>query len=264
MPDINDQDYLLNNQYRDAANLDARVRLHQMYSTNPYNWHRWCFDQLDLPPDARVLELGCGPGYLWRENLDRIPPEWTVIVSDFSAGMLDQARANLAGRAFSFELIDAQVIPYDDATFDAVIANHMLYHIPDRAAALSEMRRVLNTTGAAYLATNGQRHLRELYALRNRFSLDSNFGWNARAHDLFSLDTGGDELRRWFNTVELRRFHDNLMVTAAAPLVDYILSMANPEAVEQHRAELTAFIEAELQAEGVIHITKDSGLLIAR
>ncbi len=74
MPDINDQDYLLNNQYRDAANLDARVRLHQMYSTNPYNWHRWCFDQLDLPPDARVLELGCGPGYLWRENPDRIPP----------------------------------------------------------------------------------------------------------------------------------------------------------------------------------------------
>ncbi len=264
MPNIDDQNYLLNDQYRDAANLDARVRLHQMYSTNPYNWHRWCFDQLDLPPDARVLELGCGPGYLWRENLDRIPPDWTIIVSDFSAGMLDQARANLAGYKFSFELIDAQVTPYDDATFAAVIANHMVYHIPNRASALAEMRRVLNATGAAYLATNGQRHLRELYNLRNRFSLESDFGWNARAYEFFSLDTGGDELRHWFSTVDVRRYHDNLMVTAAAPLVDYILSMANPETAEQHRAELTAFIEAELQAEGVIHITQDSGMLIAR
>ncbi len=85
-----------------------------------------------------------------------------------------------------------------------------------------------------------------------------------RAYEFFSLDSGGDELRQWFGTVDVRRFHDNLMVTAAAPLVDYILSMANPETAEQHRAELTAFIEAELQAEGVIHITKDSGMLIAR
>jgi len=264
MSNIDDQDYLLNDQYRDSAKLDARVRLHQLYSTNPYNWHRWCFDQLDLPPEARVLELGCGPGYLWRENLDRIPPEWTIIVSDFSAGMLDQARANLTGRDFSFEIIDAQVIPYDDATFDAIIANHMVYHIPNRATALAEMRRVLNPSGAAYFATNGHRHLRELYALKDRFALDTDFGWNTRAHELFSLDNGGDELRQWFTTIEVRRYHDDLVVTAAEPLVDYILSMATPEVAERRRAELTAFVEAELQAEGVIHITKDSGLLIAR
>jgi ubiquinone/menaquinone biosynthesis C-methylase UbiE len=178
--------------------------------------------------------------------------------------MLDQARANLAGRSFSFEIIDAQVIPYDDATFDAVIANHMVYHIPDRAKALSEMRRVLNATGAAYLATNGQRHLRELYELKNRFDLDSDFGWNMRADELFSFDSGGEELRQWFTTVDVHRYHDNLVVTAAEPLVDYILSMTTPEVAAARRAELTAFVEAELQAEGILHITKDSGLLIAR
>ncbi len=75
MSHINDQTYLLNDQYRDSTNLDARVKLHVLFSTNKYGWNRWYFDQLDLPPDARVLELGCGPGYLWRVNLERLSNE---------------------------------------------------------------------------------------------------------------------------------------------------------------------------------------------
>ena len=48
----------------------------------------------------------------------------------------------MAGR-FAYEIIDAQAIPYGTQRFDIVIANHMLYHVPDRAQAIAEMRRVL-------------------------------------------------------------------------------------------------------------------------
>jgi ubiquinone/menaquinone biosynthesis C-methylase UbiE len=264
MPHINDQIYLLKDQYRDSANLDARVRLHVLFSTNKRGWNRWYFDQLDLPLNARILELGCGPGYLWRDNLDRIPQGWSITLSDFSAGMIDQARANLSGHDFRYEIIDAQSIPYDANTFDAVIANHMLYHVPDRAKALSEMRRVLKTTGKAYLATNGHRHLAELSDLTRRFSPQTYFGWGARAHEMFSIDTGSAEVRPWFPSIEVRRYDDGLIVTEVQPLVDYILSMATPEVVAQRRAELTAFIESEMQATGSIHITKESGLFIAQ
>ena len=264
MPKINDQSYLLKDQYRDSANLDARVRLHVLFSTNKQGWNRWYFDQLDLPPNARILELGCGPGYLWRDNLDRIPSGWDTTLSDFSAGMIDQARANLSSQDFRYEIIDAQSIPYDAGTFDAVIANHMLYHVPDRASALSEMRRVLNATGRAYLATNGARHLVELDDLTRRFDPQVNLGWDQRAHDMFSIDTGSAELQPWFPSIEVRRYDDALIVTEVQPLVDYILSMADPVVAAQCRAELTAFIEGEMQANGAIHITKDSGLFIAR
>ena len=59
--------------------------------------------------------------------------------------MLDAAWRNLVitGRSFKFEEIDAQSIPYETKTFDAVIANHMLYHVPDRAKAIAEIKRVL-------------------------------------------------------------------------------------------------------------------------
>src|SRR5437868_570166 len=57
-----------------------------------------------------------------------------ITLSDFSPGMLQEARQNLAGspQSFSFQVIDAQSIPLDAGSCDCVIANHMLYHVPDR------------------------------------------------------------------------------------------------------------------------------------
>ena len=115
----------LEQQYRDPSNLNARARLHAEFSTNKYGWCRWVFDQLHLPDRCRILELGCGPGWLWKQNLQRIPPGWDITLSDFSAGMTDTAREALAdaGRAFSFEVIDAQSIPFEDEALDTVIAD---------------------------------------------------------------------------------------------------------------------------------------------
>ena len=80
MSKIADQHYLRSDQYRDSANLDARIVLHRRFSTNTYGWYRWCFDRFDLPPRADILELGCGPAYLWHEMIDRVQAEWAVIL----------------------------------------------------------------------------------------------------------------------------------------------------------------------------------------
>ena len=146
---LNDPQYI-SKQYRDAANLTARISLHQRFGTNPYNWQPWVFDHFDLPSQCRVLELGCGTGNLWLENLERIPPGWQITLSDQSKGMVEQARSSLDGqRPFQFEVIDAQSasFPLESGNFDAVIANHMLYHLADRPTAFSEIRRVLKPGG---------------------------------------------------------------------------------------------------------------------
>ncbi len=276
MSRIIDQSYLLDEQYKDAANLDARVRLHLLFSVNKYGWYLWCFDQYALPAQARGLEIGCGPAHLWVANLDRLPPDWHITLSDFSSGMLEEAKHNLTRmlpastslrstqsvNQFSFEIVDVQQIPFEADMFDAVIANHMLQHVPDRARALAEMQRVLKPGGVVYLATNSLSHLHELFELEHRFDPAIDSQWGAHRRQSFSLDEGGTEAQRSFRDMRVVRYEDALAVTQAKPLVDYNLSTVNASILQLRRAELLSFIEDELSQYGVIHISKESGMFI--
>ena len=88
--------YLREVQYRDDSNLNARAELHRRFSVDRRGLQPWTFDQLELPPDGRLLEVGCGPGMLWTANSGRVPEGWRVVLSDFSPGM---ARAEAAAQA---------------------------------------------------------------------------------------------------------------------------------------------------------------------
>src|SRR5215217_2248683 len=106
MSHIADQTYL-RKQYQNASNLNDRIQLHVRFSTNRYDFQQWVFDHLKLAPHSRVLEVGCGPGSLWRPNLARIPEDWQITLSDFSPGMLEAARQSLVGaRPFAFQDAD--------------------------------------------------------------------------------------------------------------------------------------------------------------
>ena len=71
-----DQEYLLTSQYNNADNLNARIQLHKRFSTNRYDFSRWIFDHFTMAAQARIIEVGCGPGELWLNNMDRIPKDW--------------------------------------------------------------------------------------------------------------------------------------------------------------------------------------------
>ena len=58
-------------------------------------------------------------------------------------------------RDAEFAVMDAQAIEAEDSSFDLVIANHILYHVPDRRKALSEIHRVLKIGGRAVMTANG-------------------------------------------------------------------------------------------------------------
>ena len=264
MSKFNDQEYLKNDQYRDASNLDARIELHLRFSTNQYGWFPWIFDTLEtLPTPARVLELGCGPGYMWKECINRVPDGWSITLSDFSDGMVDAAWRNLVvtGRAFKYEQIDAQSIPYADETFDIVIANHMLFHLPDRLKGLAEIQRVLKSGGYLIATTVGSGHLAEIKNWRKLMSLDIDI---LSPDNPFTLDNGIEQITPFFSQVEIKRYEDNLRVTEIEPLMAYIHSAFREEELsEPALAKLRQELEDILSQEGEIFITKDSGLFLA-
>jgi ubiquinone/menaquinone biosynthesis C-methylase UbiE len=254
---------LLREQYKDGSNLYARMRLHARFSTNRYGIFRWIFDQLKLSETARVLELGSGTAQLWMRNADRVPREWKIVLSDFSFGMLNESRANLASieRPFAIAQADAQALPFRDGIFDAVITNFMLYHVPDVPLAMREIRRVLIPDGSCCAATLGKEHLREFDELVRRFVGVPRMS-SAASH--FGLENGGDLMRTAFPTVEILKYHDGLVVTEAQPLIDYLnSSVARARANAEQENALRQHIEGEIAARGSIHITKDAGLFIA-
>jgi ubiquinone/menaquinone biosynthesis C-methylase UbiE len=251
----------INKQYGNASNLNARLLLHQRFSTNKYGWERWLFDQLMFPVRGSVLELGCGTGKLWLENSDRIPVELEVILSDISAGMVQEARNNIGGIRpdFRFEVIDAQLIPFNESVFDMVIAVHMLYHMSELDKALKEIQRVLKSTGIFYASTIGKNHLKELSLLAGRFDYRL-ASWGQGPLDSFSLENGAEQLEKYFTSVSLHRYPDSLIVTDAGMLTNYIASGLKEETSDRYE-DLAQFVEQELQANnGRLNISKDWGV----
>lgn len=264
MSKFTDQQYLTTDQYKDASNLDSRLEIHKRFSTNPYGWFNWIFDTLArLPKDANVLELGSGSGALWLNIADRIPANWNITLSDLSQGMLDAAWRNLVvtGRNFKFEQIDAQSIPYNDETFDIVIANHMLHHVPDRLKALAEIKRVLKKGGHLITTTVGEFHMREM---NNWLAHASNYKQTSMFSLLFTLENGLDQLKPFFSKIGCSRYDDNLCVTEVEPVMAYIRSaIRSADLSEESLGIIEKELSSILEKEGEILISKDSGLFEA-
>lgn len=262
-------DQLRTRQYRDASKLDARIALHRRFSVNPQGWPDWLFEQLvalGFPADARILELGAGAGTLWCDCSEQVPSGWRVRLSDFSEGMLADARGRLGARAerFDFEVIDAQSIPHPDASFDCVIANHMLYHVEDRALALSEIRRVLKPGGTLFASTLARASMGELERLVRTAAprLDFRFG---RMAYRFLLDDGNTQLSPFFEAIEVHRYEDALEITEVEPLLAYLRSMILDEPLTETELEqIGADAAQEIAKSGTLHVSKESGVFIAR
>ena len=259
-----DVNYLRDEQYKSGVNLSARIALHTRFSTSPVDWYTWVFDQYDAPDNAKVLELGAGTGGLWKAKFDRVPAGWQITLSDFSPGMVEEQQRNLkdAPHPFKFEVINAESIPYEDQHFDMVIANHMLYHVPDLPKAIAEIRRVLKPGGRLYAATNGVRHMHELDELAR--------GYDPSTENLvdalkFTLEDGADQLAAAFRNVDVRRYDDALVVTEVEPIVAYILSGWRGKFLnsESAVADFAAYIDREMKKTGAIHINKAVGMFVA-
>lgn len=258
-------------QYKDDQNLNARIALHARFSTNPYGWQRWVFDTLEragLPEYAQVLELGCGPGDLWESNRARIPAGWALTLTDASDGMVEAAQEKLGElpTAPAFRTVDAQSIPFAGGTFDAVVANHMLYHVPDRQQALNEVRRVLKPGGMLFATTVGEGHMRELWNLVEPFVPDIHDRTQGVSSRAFSLQSGGEQLVRVFANVARYDYEDGLEVTDVQPVIAYLRSttvLMHCTLEPSQWATIRRIVAAHIETKGAFHITKASGIFIA-
>ncbi|AGX42512.1 MerR family transcriptional regulator [Clostridium saccharobutylicum] len=244
-------------QYKSDRNLNLRSNLHS-YNTNKVDWDIWCFNQIKFPKNAKVLELGCGPGKLWRKNKDNIDKNLNIILSDFSRNMLKIAKEKLknVNHKFEYKEINAEEIPYEDESFDVVIAQHMIYFVPNIEKALSEVNRVLKPGGMFYVTANSCESMAELNELSEAFEPNaglSNNGFSAR----FDLEKGKPMLEKYFDNVSVEILNGKIIVDNPKPVVSYKASTIQGSLIldEEKKEKFTKYLEDYINKNGNISIT---------
>lgn len=96
---------------------------------------------------TRVLEIAAGTGVLTRALAAALPEHVSIVATDLNQPMLDRAATLGTPRPVDWRQADALNLPFDDATFDAVVCQFGVMFFPDKARAFAEARRVLRTGG---------------------------------------------------------------------------------------------------------------------
>jgi SAM-dependent methyltransferase len=111
-------------------------------------------DLLALVPGLAVLEVGCGTGEDARAIADHVGATGRVVALDLNAPVLDEARRRAQGvpGTITFVQGDVQRLDYADASFDRCYCERVLQHVPDPAAAIRELVRVIRPGGRIVVA----------------------------------------------------------------------------------------------------------------
>ena len=252
-------------QYSTSEKLAARARLHQNYSIGEVAWFPWVAKRLAIKEDDQVVDVGCGPGWFWAAAAEMLPTRINLTLVDTSEGMIAEAtsRCNSIGPwHVEGRVADAQSLPLPDATFDAVVAMHMLYHVPDQATAIAEMHRVLKPGGVLAVTTNGTENLQQLYALTTVLGSEP----VDPAATAFGFDVADRLMRRQFGNVSHEIHPSSLRVTDPEDVFMALTSYPPGDGADAATlsAFRTAIDTAFQQGNGVLEVTKQTALFLSR
>ena len=258
---ITGADQSLKTQYLNSTNVSARIRLHSEYSSNQEGWFPWLYRMSDIQDGMNILEIGCGNGALWMENMECIPSHVHITLSDISEGMLRDARNSINDERFSFSCFNAEKIPFEDESFDVVYANHMLFYCESIDQVIKECRRVLKKGGKLICSTYSRLHMKEITELVQEFNQEIMLSSDV-LYERFGLDNGNDILNRYFESVQCIRYEDSIEINTSEPLINYIVSCHGNQnrILIDHYREFRDFV-ADKVKDG-FHITKDAGIFI--
>ena len=252
-------------QYGDSRKLAARARLFGSVEAD-IPWPVWVATEAAFAPGERVLEVGCGPGWFWGAAADALPADLDLTLTDLSPGMVEEAAAKVTGlrrHRVASRVADVSNLPFDDASFDAVLAMHMFYHVPDPALGMAEVARVLKPGGRAIVTTNGRGDMHEIYALGA-----AAFGGPAvnPAALAFGFDEARAIMEAAFGKVTSAPHPARLRLTDAGMIFDALTSFPPGEGASegQQGALRTAIADALARSGGVLDVAKETAVFVGR
>lgn len=260
----------LADQYGTSAKLRIRQEAHERYSERPNDFFAWALAFLELQSGLLVADIGCGPGAY---HAQVVATGCTVIGIDASFGMVADVRRQAADLRLSVWPVQASAerLPLADNSVDRLMANHMLYHVPEQEAALAEMRRVLKPRGRVMLATNAADANDVFHHAHAAAAQALGYVPTPRMTSRFHLGHL-EVVQRFFPGAEVHVRDDAFRFPTLDAALRYYASgnidaIENPPADGSHAARLLPLVADTLRAQvgddGRLRVPKDAGCFVA-
>jgi SAM-dependent methyltransferase len=211
-----DNPVLVQWEYASEERLRTRNALYRELTDGP-GIEQFVFDAVAAAPPKRLLDAGCGIGDIGVRIADELGTQ--VIAVDSSPRMVQIAKE----RGLEASLADVQQLPFADGAFDCVLAAWVLYHVPDRPAAIAELARVLEPGGRLVAATLAAENVREIWDLLGE-------PWERSI--TFDRHNGAAQLEPYFASVERR----DVDFTLTIPNVDALRRVVAAQLTKAHLA----------------------------
>jgi ubiquinone/menaquinone biosynthesis C-methylase UbiE len=157
-------------------------------------------DLMNIPADARVLDVGCGSGWATRLMAEKAQ-DGRVVGIDISDEMIRLARESSASFSnVEFQIASAEKLPFDDAQFTHAFSMESLYYYADIPGALKEIRRVLSRGGFFFTVVDLYEENRPSHQWIDQLNVPVQLLSSAAYRDLFA--------QAGFVNVQDRRIHD--------------------------------------------------------
>ena len=260
----------LRDQYSTPDKLDIRIQAHQRYSERSDDFLAWVLDHLDPKPGDSVVDVGCGRGSYHVPLVQR--GVRVILALDTSPAMVSTSQRQASARGLPVVAIEASAerIPVPELSYDLGMANHVLFHVADVAAALRELRRVLKDGGRAVLTSPGANSSARLESLHREAALRLGYQPAGRVIERFNMDHL--DLVRSVFPITRRHIRDDAFVFPSTDVTLRYYASGMIDAIEDrpvdngHRDRLMRQvgegIDAIIAREGVFRDPKPAGCFV--
>lgn len=243
--------------YKTGEQLKAKHIGTKMVSGRKFE--SWALGLAPLKAGALILDAGCGWGRFTWPLIEEFSVDSTdVYCVDNSLGMARSARKEAHRRRHltKFAAADIQSLPFPTGYFDGVMANHVLYHLPDIEAGVKELARVVNENGWL-LATTNSDNIRVPVLEFHYKALDIlGIDYLSENGSPFSMENGKQLLEEGFGEVDLVCFEDCTRYSSAGEFLAsyqkigrYHNLLARGDVEEDKKRQLAALVRQQAQDE---------------
>ena len=260
--------------YTTAEPLTVRVRTHELYTQPKVDFIAWVLEHVPWRGDEQVLDIGCGAGVYIDPICQRLNRGGHLWAGDLSWGMLRDVADRPLPAHVALLNADAMRLPLPNECCDVVLANHMLYHVPQVERAIVEIHRVLRPGGHLLTATNARDSMQVFFTEITEASRVLGYPLEippVPARVRFTLENGGAFLRPRFPDASQDILKSALVFSGPAPPVAYINSLRHtyapqlPEGLtwEMLIEQVEQQIRSTIAERGEYRVPKTAGVFIA-